>query len=808
MNDSRMERYRLVPQYLIRMSAAPFDALSRLATAATSAQARRVTSCEDALAAAGQAALAEFRQKKTSLPEPAASRARNALGRGLALDAAVVASSPALGAYDACFRTLTEARVELERLLAEELDGARKQLFESARTLLPRYAPFAGTSGMRDFLRTIPSGADGAAGRNARARQHERHLLLYVQRFCAKNETFSEFGPGGWGSIEPGLAGMRLEPVPGIARREAFLERWAVDAVIEVMNADPDVRPQVPPRLHPFGHLEGESFIREDTGAERRLNGQEREVLSRCDGRTPAHQVGALDVLQLLAQDGVLLWEVEPLAMAANALEGLLADVRGWQDGKARRSWLNPLEELAAIPAAFAAEADVERRVELMDSARSWLEAMGTSRKEGQRLLYDATNPIFEECHRECRMVIGEEVAATLEQEAAPWFELWRDTYAYVASRVAGRIRGMLETAPRRGGRVSLPAFLRHCAAEGTSLMHTGLVDLAREGFADVTAAFRELAASWPDAPERQLTAEDCGFLRRRLTFNRFEEFTWPSADLQLSASSAEAVGRGEYDWVVAELHSPFAILQHAAYWACPDPERLSADLRLMAGRPACYFGFASGISGHIALHLHEPLREGFTFAAHGRGRPEWAMVAPADAEVHADEATGDVRIRSSRTGAELGSFARFWALSAGFHPFLLTRAPHTPRLRLGRVIVQRRCWVVKHEELVQGAYRGVSAALVAAVERLRAARELPRWIFIRPTDEALPRMGAKGRDKDVKPIFVDLESYLSLEVFHHWLSEYGELEITEMLPDPEHLPWKEPEGRRCFELRTLLAPG
>jgi hypothetical protein len=27
------------------------------------------------------------------------------------------------------------------------------------------------------------------------------------------------------------------------------------------------------------------------------------------------------------------------------------------------------------------------------------------------------------------------------------------------------------------------------------------------------------------------------------------------------------------------------------------------------------------------------------------------------------------------------------------------------------------------------------------------------------------------------------------------------------MLPDPDHLLWKEPDGRRTFELRTLIVP-
>ena len=115
--------------------------------------------------------------------------------------------------------------------------------------------------------------------------------------------------------------------------------------------------------------------------------------------------------------------------------------------------------------------------------------------------------------------------------------------------------------------------------------------------------------------------------------------------------------------------------------------------------------------------------------------------------------------------------------------------------------------WTIALDELGKGDFTGVSRDLVLAVERLRAARDLPRFVYIRPTEQALRRSGAEGRDKDTKPVFIDLESYLFLEIFHRWLVKAGEIEVTEMLPDPEHLFWREPDGRHGFELRTLIVP-
>ena len=137
----------------------------------------------------------------------------------------------------------------------------------------------------------------------------------------------------------------------------------------------------------------------------------------------------------------------------------------------------------------------------------------------------------------------------------------------------------LFQTTPMHDGAVSLPAFLDHCARNGMPLTGHGVVAPAHVAFQEVKAAFRAMTAARPDAPEWELSAEDCAFVRKRFEYPKFDEYTYPSADLQLSASSFDAVNRGEYQWIVAELHPPVAILHHALYWSCPDKAALSAAL-------------------------------------------------------------------------------------------------------------------------------------------------------------------------------------------------------------------------------------
>jgi hypothetical protein len=278
---------------------------------------------------------------------------------------------------------------------------------------------------------------------------------------------------------------------------------------------------------------------------------------------------------------------------------------------------------------------------------------------------------------------------------------------------------------------------------------------------------------------------------------------------LQISAASVEEIRTGNYEWVISEFHPPIALLHHCFYWGCPDTEELSRALAgTTCGKPSFHYGFfAADFTAHTTVRWFDALPDLMNFVAPRRAHAKWKSIPPSETEVFIDEANGDVCLRRRHSHEYLGSFARSWIIPLGFHPFHFGRSPHMPRLRCGRVIVQRESWTLKMEEFPAGKYNGVSRDLVLAIEKVRAQKKWPRFIYIRPSEGVLRRSGAEGRDKDTKPVFIDLENYLFLEIFYRWLTKAGELEVTEMLPDPEHLLWQEADGHRTFELRTQIVP-
>jgi hypothetical protein len=794
--------YQIATIFAIRVAGVPFEHLERLATSGSAAAARQLLKRRSEMARARLGAEAFVGSRANGLSGDDSRRFRALLRNPSSTDGKGPEMPSAMSHFARIAADVRALETALDEKLQEELSRARAALIESATSVLPGYLVFAAG----EFRNRLPVEGQALPPRNARTRERERHFFLYLQRVCAKNDTYSEYGPSVWGTIADELA---FVPRRGVLARETFLERWAAHTLAAAVNADLNAREELSPRINPIGRIEGDVFRLLDSGEIIVLSPAELSLLGRCDGHTPAHQLGeSRQVLEVLAAKRVINWQLEVQALDAHAFEGLADDIRRWRDSPEKRQWLDRTQALLDLAKGFAEKKDPGTRIAIMDEARQRLNDLGGKGTIPQRFLYAAANPIAEECARDVQFCVTNAMTNELTADVVPWLDLWRDTYAFVASRVSSGLRTLLQSSPTRAGAVSLPAFLRHCASMKMPLNGPGIVALAHIAFQEVKAAFRRLAQEQTKDTEWELTADDVAFVRRNFQFDIFDDYTFPAADLQLSATSFEAIARGDYRWIVSELHPPVALLHHAFYWSCPEKAMLSRALASTTrGRPNFHFGFfAADFTAHTAVRVLDALPGLTFFVAPERGNPRWRIIPPAEVDVFADEVTGDVGLQIRASGQYLGSFARAWLIPLGFHPFHFGGLPHMPRLRCGKVIVQRETWIVTLDELAARDPNG--RELLVAIEQLRAARDLPRYVYIRPTEQALRRSGAEGRDKDTKPVFIDLESYLSLEIFHRWLTKSGELEITEMLPDPEHLCWQESDGRRTFELRTLIVPG
>jgi hypothetical protein len=448
------------------MAGVPFDVVEKLSTVETAKAARELLVRQTDFAQAKAEVEDLLRHRGHGLSEELFRAWRKAIRSGTMPPAADQSSHAFANCWE-CASNVAKAEALLEETLQRELRAAREALYESSCRVLPPYLVFGGV-GVRELLAKLLGRGIGEwtqqSSRNARAGDRERHVLLYLQRICAKNDTFSAFGPIAWGTIDDAIDGLRLRPAPGIAKRETFLERWTAHGTAAAMNADPEIRPELSPRLHPNGRIEGNQFIFTDTGESTPLDSETIALLNRCDGKTPAHLLGVdIEELSQLAERKMIRWEVEVPAVVPHAFDVLVSDVSLWREGQARTRWLDVLQPIAGLPQKFAETAETDSRIEIIDEASKRFEQLGAARKTADRFLYSAGNPIAEECFRECGFSIGDKLINEVATDSAPWIDLWRDNYAFVASRVAAGLRALLEKAPVKNGALPLPAFLRHC---------------------------------------------------------------------------------------------------------------------------------------------------------------------------------------------------------------------------------------------------------------------------------------------------------------------------------------------------------
>src|ERR1700730_2149992 len=251
------------------MAGVPFEIVENLRTAETISSARALLARRNEYTKAREDVERFFASREHLLSEEAFRALRTAF-RSHRPPVGMTPFQPSFVTnYTNAINEFTAAKSNLDSILDREVAAARVELWKSSRRFLPGLLVF-GLGGVHELLNELltSAGDDTSAlpRRNSRAAERERHLLLYLQRVAAKNDGFSQFGPTSWGKIDIVPAELKTDIRPGIAAREVFWERWAAHVIAAAMNADPEIFPELSPRLNPNGRIDHQQFIFTDSG--------------------------------------------------------------------------------------------------------------------------------------------------------------------------------------------------------------------------------------------------------------------------------------------------------------------------------------------------------------------------------------------------------------------------------------------------------------------------------------------------------------------------------------------------------------
>ncbi|MFJ1592248.1 lantibiotic dehydratase [Kitasatospora albolonga] len=663
-----------------------------------------------------------------------------------------------------------------------------------------------------------------AAGPDARpdrkTRRRQAVVARYWQRYCAKNDTIGFFGPVCWVRLTDDDAVVTARPGPGLVTgRQVYLEWWALAAFADRLAADPLFRPYLPVALQPHLSLRDGKLHRPVTPPAA-LSPAEAALLGLLTGPRPAaalvaelvadsgnpvrREADGFMLLERLTERGVLRWGIDlPLNLTAEpALRAGIDAIAEPSVREAAREEFGRLDAARAEVAAAAGDPAALRAATVrLDEVFTELTGHDSRRRAGET--YAGRTLCHEDSMRDLELSFGRPLLA----ELAPALDVLLTAARWLSHTLASAYRRAL-----REIHADLSAELgtRDVPLGDLRYLANGLFfGSGRRPVDDVVAAFAERWAELTGGTEPAPGVRHVRLRSSELAARAAELFDAPgpgwstarihSPDLQISAPSLESLAAGEYTVVLGELHAAYLTLCTGVFsWAHPRPRSLRSaiDRDLGMGRVQVLLpeDFPR-MTARVADLLWSPDHWQLGYApAHGA---EHSRLLPVTA-MTVTERDGDLVARHA-DGQEwplLEVFADFLSMHTADAFKLVTAGPHTPRVSIDRLVVERETWRSTVGATGLATAKGYAARYLAA-RRWAAELGLPDRVFI--------RLGT-----EIKPTYADLTSPAlmnSLASMARRAQQDGgpgvEVVVTEALPLPEETWVPDASGRTyCSELR------
>lgn len=631
----------------------------------------------------------------------------------------------------------------------------------------------------------------------------------YLQRYAARNDSIGFYGPVAWGRIGTAERVISWSPAEELVTNSiSLLETWAVRTLGASLLDTPALRPELAPLLAPQQRVVEEG-LRGPFGRVVPLGDRRHVIAQLCDGKRSAREIAAeladltldevLAIIEAMGRDRQLSWEFIPDASLCpeRALASFVASLPPSEDRQYALSALEEIEDCArALSDASAPPDDVAAASRRLNDRFEEVTGASSSRRPGET--YAGRSVSFLECRRGVDFELGRQFVDRL---AAP-LSLVAQSVRWLLGAIEDRYRSHLDAVYRdlvgaEGGGVDLTDLWLGCADiwfDGSAVflepIITGLQDRWEQVFAAHAGSRQRRASSREVA---SLVDEKFQVDGRSSLIGQYA-----CPDLLIAAPDGDP-HHPDTKIVLGEMHlslntlGTLALSQHH-----PDIEALraqwTADRR---GR------------GHIALSVQGDMASSRLRTAFDRpedvkvrlgpGSPMDANTVPlSDFEVERRDGRLIARSRSRGQVSDLLCVLEDAISSSAmnaFRPFRTVR--HRPRILLDSVVVSRETWsfTVEHELAELRSRR--------ASRRFLGARRLAR-------DHGLPRFVFCTYDSGSKPLFVDLASPASVEVWaRHLRGARGDAvcSVSEMLPGPDELWLTDAQGRRyTAELRCAVA--
>lgn len=643
----------------------------------------------------------------------------------------------------ASFTDLADARKQFER----ELRLRRETLIQIATSekfleavLLCSPAAF---ERIRSYVeRPLP---EVARSKDARI---ERLITSYLQRFCAKNDSASFFGPVSYGTIEDIDTGfIEANPKHRLKQRKMFFSHWAAQQIEAALATDPALN-----------------------------------VESRRPTRIPSNTCYPLDYL------------IDELEEANGAAPPVLDTVRTM-----KRS----LEQFPT--AAFPDKVQILDRIN--DSFTS-LTSRESYRGAGQH--YSDRMVVYEDCEYDLPdLHLNRAVVERLSSECRVVFDL---VCFFAETKFAQLRKALHQWCLSEfGARQTIPLRVLTERFEQKREPFQRLIDSGfrrwQKECEPVLKYFAALLDTQESASSITLTQaqmEDIENLLQPGAHSRWPVFMSP--DLLIDAADVEAINDGNFKLVLGEIHPSLGI---NGYYSVlhPQPNSVVAEVESILARIS---GDMQPINFLTETHNKTFVTLDLSFADlefSGGALPGKLQLKIDDLYLFSNEQ--DVYLYANHCINRLFIYSKMpnllnvFPLSFFTYPLCSTQEfrralfkgrKHTPRVECGPLVVSRETWEVPIEELRECNAAAASVDKFVRTLELKEKYGFPRHVFISITGEP-------------KPIYVDFHNWLLVDVVLHKLKDpiSQSVTITEMLPGPDGLWLEDAEGKHSCEFRMLF---
>jgi len=702
----------------------------------------------------------------------------------------------AIKAVDGLQQRLEALYTRLERALTEDIQHRREMLRTIVADPFFQEAIFISNpdlykNSLKPFLQSSERKINPA---------FERRLLAYLQRFCAKNDTASFFGPLNCGRIVAQQEQPILVERHGMkyARREAYISFWVVNRLAGLISAEPGIQAYLNPRPHPQCLWEGESIYFFSHERRVRLSPLQQEILRRADSthttREIAESIGqsleaVIKEINRLAAARVLICRLEVPSTIFHPLTYLLQRIEKLPEKWERRSyWLDQLQFLDQLRAQFIT-ADLPQRQEILARIDAHYSAItGESPRRGAGSTYADRTPLYEECEGTYeKFQFSKKFFDDFQKRLEPILNLSAAHGTLLREHYQNLGKSVFHDLSPNGSPIAYARFI------------TAVQQRQRAGKLSATSVRLErlrdnlahMVEQQSDGRVAKLSIDD---LSQVLSDIKIADNCHISPDVMLAAPSFEKLCQGEYQLVLGESHQVIYVWGSQLYFY---PRRSDAEEEMQShiGHMAQYTGLATILNErqHKGL-LYEAFPGTFIEVAAIPSQHAQARIPLVELDVVLED--DQLLLRHRDTGQLLRLYTagdeqlHLWALAVPrVMPIPVRLGTHTPRIEINGAVYQRERWQLPTSEWRGGLATLTSAGLFVRAQKIITRHHIPRYVFVHVASEP-------------KPYYIDFANVFCLELLRQLLLVNEYVTFTEMHPGPEQLWLTEDNQHFCCEFR------